>query len=173
MVTTPPDAMRRLFAADGLPNFPPRYNVAPTQDVPVVYASDGRGTAARTLGLMRRGLVPSFTKATPDGKPPRGAPLINARAETVATLPVFRDAFRQRRCLVAADGYYEWSQDVSRQGRATRATAPHLFRRKNQGFVYVRRYLGTLEAVRQPRHAAAIVLFHRHHPGQHPDGAAP
>ena len=99
MITSPPEAVRRLFRASGLPNVPPRWNVAPTDDVMVVR----NGTPGRELVTMRWGLVPWWSK---DG--PRGKPLINARAETAATAPSFRDAFRERRCLVPADGYYEW-----------------------------------------------------------------
>lgn len=87
---------------DGGPDWSPRYNIAPTQSVPVVRVSaDG----PRTCDLLRWGLVPSWAK---DPKAvPRGG-LINARAETVATQPAFRAAFKRRRCLVLADGYYEW-----------------------------------------------------------------
>lgn len=81
------------------PNLPPRYNIAPTQTVPVI-----RGSAqGRELALMRWGLLPSWAK---DIK--LGYKLINARADTVAVKPSFRDAFRRRRCLVPADGFYEW-----------------------------------------------------------------
>jgi putative SOS response-associated peptidase YedK len=78
----------------------PRWNIAPTQEAPVVrLATDGR----RQLGLLRWGLLPA---ATEPGRP--GSPAINARSETAATLPAFRDSFRARRCLVPADGFYEW-----------------------------------------------------------------
>lgn len=81
-------------------NVPVRYNVAPTQDVPVVRAVGGGG---RELATPRWGLVPPWAKEASFG-----AKLINARAETVDRLPSFRAAFRRRRCLVAADGFYEW-----------------------------------------------------------------
>lgn len=91
---------RITFNAQPL-NIPARYNVAPSQDVPVVrQEKDGGG---RELRMMRWGLVPFWAK---DIK--IGYRTINARAETVHTLPAFRAAFRQRRCLVAADGFYEW-----------------------------------------------------------------
>ena len=84
-------------------NLRPRYNIAPTQDVAVVRAeSDGGG---RSLTLMRWGLVPSWARDTGIG-----ARLINARAETVAEKPSFRDAYRRRRCLIPADGFYEWQK---------------------------------------------------------------
>lgn len=78
----------------------PRYNIAPTQPVPIVRRD---ATGRRAVALARWGLVPSWSK---DAKP--SAALINARGETVAEKPAFRSAFRKRRCLVLADGYYEW-----------------------------------------------------------------
>ena len=83
-------------------NLPPRYNVAPTQDVLVVRAPAGGG---RELVLVRWGLVPSWAKDIEVG-----ARMINARAETVAEKPSFRAAFRSRRCLIPADGFYEWQK---------------------------------------------------------------
>jgi putative SOS response-associated peptidase YedK len=80
----------------------PRYNIAPTQEAPVV-AQDSRG---RRMGLLRWGLVPSWAR-----DPNIGSRLINARSETVAEKPAFRQAFRARRCLVPADGFFEWKQE--------------------------------------------------------------
>ena len=85
----------------------PRYNIAPTQAAPVV-AEDRRG---RRAGLLTWGLVPGWRDEP-------GAGLINARAESVASRPSFREAFERRRCLVPADGFYEWSHDGERK-------APH------------------------------------------------
>jgi putative SOS response-associated peptidase YedK len=86
--------------------FEPRYNIAPTQDIVVVRADPASG--ARTAANLRWGLVPSWTKElTP------GPPMINARSETLAEKPAFRTAFRQRRCLIPADGFYEWKQSAS------------------------------------------------------------
>lgn len=88
----------------------PRYNVAPTQPAPVVVARGG----AREIELMRWGLVPPW--AGPGGK---GAPLmINARAESLEAKAVFRDALRRRRCLVPADGFFEWIRDPEAGARA-------------------------------------------------------
>jgi len=92
--------MVRLFGLETSPNLPVRYNIAPTQRAPVILAQPGGG---RRLQSMRWGLVPSWSK-----DPAAGAPLINARAETVAEKPSFRAAFQRRRCLVPADSYYEW-----------------------------------------------------------------
>jgi putative SOS response-associated peptidase YedK len=78
----------------------PRWNVAPTTDVWVVRTDDGR----RVLQLLRWGLVPSWADS-----PAVGARMINARAETVASKPSFRRAFRSRRCVIPADGFYEWA----------------------------------------------------------------
>src|ERR1700756_3571984 len=82
-------------------NLRPRFNVAPTDEMPVVRIKDGR----RELSLFKWGLVPSSSKDTKDA-----AKLINARAETVAEKPAFRSAFRHRRCLVPANGFYEWKK---------------------------------------------------------------
>lgn len=82
-------------------HFVPRYNVAPTQEVPVVAIS--KQTGQRKLGMMRWGLIPSWAK-----EPSIGNRMINARAESVGEKPAFRNAFNRRRCLVPADGFYEW-----------------------------------------------------------------
>ncbi len=108
-LTTPVDALRALFGFAGPPpNLPARYNIAPTQEAPVVRRR-GPG-AARELALLRWGLVPSWA----DG-PRTGYRMINARAETVARKPAFRAAFRRRRCLVPADGFYEWRAEGKRK----------------------------------------------------------
>jgi len=99
VITSAPAALRQLFGYLEQPNFPPRYNIAPTQPIPVVIVQNG----ARHFHLMRWGLLPSWVKDT------RGfALLINARSETVLEKPAFRHAIRRRRALVPADGYYEW-----------------------------------------------------------------
>lgn len=81
---------------------PPRFNIAPTQDVPVVRLNADR---VRRLEMMRWGLVPSWAK-----DPSMGQRMINARCETAATKPSFRSAFRRRRCLIPSDGFYEWKK---------------------------------------------------------------
>jgi putative SOS response-associated peptidase YedK len=107
---TPPTVLIKHFDLDArgdrqLPLFEARYNIAPTQDVLVVRADpvDGR----RIGSMLRWGLIPSWTKGD---KPPSGPPMINARAETLAEKPTFRTALRRRRCLIPADGFYEWQQ---------------------------------------------------------------
>ncbi len=99
VITSPPAALRQIFGYLEQPNFPPRYNVAPTQPVPVVIVENG----ARHFHLMRWGLLPAWVK-----DPRNFTLLINARSETVLTKPAFKNAIRRRRCLVPADGYYEW-----------------------------------------------------------------
>lgn len=99
----PRDAIIQLFAVKALPatNFPPRYNIAPTQDVPIVRLDrDGQ----RELIDVRWGLVPYWMKALPK------QPHINARSETVDRTPLFRGAFAARRCLVPATGFFEWER---------------------------------------------------------------
>jgi putative SOS response-associated peptidase YedK len=101
-LTTEPEALRQLFNFANRPNFAPRYNVAPTQPMPVVR----RGEAGRELAILRWGLIPSWAKDAAIG-----ARCINARADTVAEKPAFRGAFRARRCLVPADGFFEWKTE--------------------------------------------------------------
>ncbi|OAI41209.1 hypothetical protein AYO40_03625 [Planctomycetaceae bacterium SCGC AG-212-D15] len=89
------------FRLESAPELPLRYNVAPTQ--PVATVRQSAETSGRELALMRWGLIPAWAKEASVGNR-----LINARAETVADKPAFRNAFRQRRCLIIADGFYEW-----------------------------------------------------------------
>ncbi len=93
---------REIFKLLSAPAFEPRYNLAPTDDAAVVRAS---GTGGRELAPLRWGLIPSWAK-----DPAIGNRMINARAETLAEKPAFRDAYRMRRCLVPADGFYEWQK---------------------------------------------------------------
>ncbi len=88
---------------DDLPVFAPSYNVAPQSTQPVVILD--RETGKRVIRLMRWGLVPFWAKDATIGKS-----TINAKAETVATSPAFREAFQRRRCLVPADAFYEWQK---------------------------------------------------------------
>ncbi len=105
-LTSPPEAMRRAFEITGaLPNFARRYNIAPTQAAPVVRTASG--APGRELALLRWGLVPSWSKG-----PDHRYSMINARAETVRSKPAYRAAFLHRRCLVPADGFYEWRRDA-------------------------------------------------------------
>ena len=100
VITSPPAAIRALFGYAEQPNFPPRYNVAPTQPIPIVRLAEGK----RSFALMRWGLIPAWTK-----DPKTVSLIINARGESVLDKPAFRNAMRRRRCLVPADGFYEWT----------------------------------------------------------------
>lgn len=102
LLKAPADALRRAFGFVEQPNLMPRYNIAPTQDAPVI-RERREPKGERTLQMLRWGLIPWFA-ADMKG----GAKLINARGESVAIKPSFREAFRKRRCLVLADGFYEW-----------------------------------------------------------------
>jgi putative SOS response-associated peptidase YedK len=120
-LTSPADTVAELFELAEVPEIAPRYNIAPTQPVPVVFAGvpDGR----RRLAMMHWGLIPPWA---PD--PGMGARMINARAETVASKPAFRSAFRRRRCLIVADGFYEWQKLESPEGRGRPRKQPHYIR---------------------------------------------
>jgi putative SOS response-associated peptidase YedK len=97
----PGRALAELLQLPSQPALPLRYNIAPMQSVPVArLAADG----VRELVLAQWGLVPHWAK-----DPAIGNQLINARSETVAEKPSFRDAFRKRRCLIPADGFFEWA----------------------------------------------------------------
>src|SRR6188508_115128 len=99
VITSPPEALRQIFGYLEQPNFPPRYNIAPTQPVPVVILENG----GRHFRLMRWGLIPSWVK-----DPRSFTLLINARSETIREKPAFKNAIKRRRCLIPADGFYEW-----------------------------------------------------------------
>jgi putative SOS response-associated peptidase YedK len=103
-ILSAPEAVRRLFRYLEQPNFPPRYNVAPTQPVPIVRMVDGE----RHFALVRWGLIPSWVKY-----PKTFTLLINARGESVNDKPAFRAAMKRRRCLFPADGFYEWKREGS------------------------------------------------------------
>jgi putative SOS response-associated peptidase YedK len=94
-----PETLRALFRYEEQPNFPPRYNVAPTQPIAIVRLVDGK----RHFALVRWGLLPSWVK-----DPKTFSLLINARGESAAEKPAFRAAMKRRRCLIPADGFYEW-----------------------------------------------------------------
>lgn len=104
-----PDAsLAEGFGLAEVPSLAPRYNIAPSQSVAAVRIPPGGG--ARELVMMRWGLIPSWAK-----DPSIGNRMINARAETVAEKPAFRTAIRRRRCLVPADGFYEWKRTNGRK----------------------------------------------------------
>lgn len=121
MITSTFEAMAKLFEADlaELGPYVPRPNVSPTEPVPVVVSHDGD----RTVVPMRWGLLPPWYR-TPNG----GPLLINARAEGIAEKPAFREAVRERRCLVPADAFYEWQGEKG-------AKMPHVIRPRAGGLM--------------------------------------
>ena len=100
---SPSEATAALFGVDGSTAVEPRYNIAPTQFIAAIREDEDR---TRELVMLRWGLVPSWAK-----DPAIGNRMINARAETVAEKPSYRAAFRHRRCIVLADGFYEWRKE--------------------------------------------------------------
>ena len=102
-LTSTPEELARRFGLDETPSLAPRYNIAPGQPVLAVRRSDAGG--GRRATSLRWGLVPSWSQTAEIG-----AGWINARCESVAEKPAFRDAFRARRCLLPADAFYEWAQ---------------------------------------------------------------
>ncbi len=106
LITSPPEALRALFGYAEQPNFPARYNIAPTQPVPIVRRVGGH----RQLALVRWGLLPAWVK-----DPKTFTLIVNARGESVLDKPAFRAAMRRRRCLFPADGFYEWAQTGGRK----------------------------------------------------------
>ena len=105
--TALPAVIAQEFGVATPPLFTPRYNIAPSQPIAAIRIDPD--TATRTLAMLRWGLIPSWAK-----DPKIGYQCINAKAETVAEKPSFRAAFKKRRCLVIATGFYEWQV----QGRA-------------------------------------------------------
>jgi len=119
VIKSPPAAIRALFGYGEQPNFPPRYNVAPTQPIPLVRIVEGK----RTFALMRWGFIPAWVT-----DPKAFSLVINARGESVLEKPAFRNAMRRRRCLMPADGFYEW-----KAGAAGEPKRPYFVRAKSGG----------------------------------------
>jgi putative SOS response-associated peptidase YedK len=112
-LTSPPEAVRAYFRYANEAEFPPRYNIAPSQPVAIVRDTPRGG---REMALVRWGLIPSWVK-----DPRAFKMLINARSESAVDKPSFRAALRHKRCLVPADGFYEWTGSAA-------ARRPHLVR---------------------------------------------
>ena len=155
-ITSPPAALRLLFGYGEQPNFPPQLNIAPTQPVPVVIIENG----ARHFRLMRWGLWPAWVK-----DPRKFTLLINARAETVREKPAFKNAIKRRRCLIPADGYYEWHTSGQRK-------RPYFIHRRDGGPIgfaaLAETWIGpngeevdTVAIVTAPASADLAVLHHR------------
>ena len=118
-LTSSPEAVRSLFGAAEIDDFPPRYNIAPTQPV-LIARNDIRGRARAATGAL--GAHPVLDEGSDERLL---SPLINARAETAAEKPAFRGAMRHRRCLIPTTGFYEWS---GKRG----AKQPYLIRLKDR-----------------------------------------
>ena len=129
-----PDDLQELFNLSAPPPaaLAPRYNIAPTQPVAVVANGE-----TRALELFRWGLIPSWAK-----DPAIGNRMINARAETLAEKPSFRTALKKRRCLILADGFYEWRHE----GSASRKTPMYIQMKDGRPFAFA----GLWEAWKSP-----------------------
>lgn len=101
----PASVVAEAFGLLEVPSLAPRYNIAPTQPAPVVRTPDQTDPASREFVWLRWGLIPSWAS-----DPSIGNRMINARCESVAEKPAYRAPFRRRRCLIVADGFYEWQQ---------------------------------------------------------------
>jgi putative SOS response-associated peptidase YedK len=156
VITSPPAALRQLFGYPDQPNFPPRHNIAPTQPIPVVIVENG----IRHFRLMRWGLLPAWVK-----DPAKFSLLINARAETLLERPAFKNAIKRRRCLIPADGYYEWQLSGKRK-------RPHFIHRRDGAPIGLAglaetwigpngEELDTVAIVTAPASADLAVLHHR------------
>jgi putative SOS response-associated peptidase YedK len=131
------------FGLAEVPSLAPRYNIAPGQPVAVVRREPG--VPGRRLELRLWGLVASAGRARP------GAGLVNARAESVARLPAFRDAFRRRRCLVPADGFYEW------QPRGRNPKQPYHVRPASEPLFGLAGLYESCEGVDGPLHTCTVL----------------
>jgi len=116
-LSTSPETIAEIFGVQHITQFEPRYNIAPTQIVPIVRLEPK--TDERRIDLLKWGLVPSWAD-----DPSIGSRMINARSETVAEKPSFRSAFKSRRCIVPVDGFYEWRKTGG-------GKIPHLIRRES------------------------------------------
>ncbi len=116
---TPAKDVATLFELDEVPDLTPRYNIAPTQSVAAVRRQPGM--RQRELVMLHWGLIPPWAD-----DPKIGYSTINARAETVATKPTYRGPFKKRRCLIVADGFYEWQKSGSKK-------QPFLIQRRDGG----------------------------------------
>jgi putative SOS response-associated peptidase YedK len=121
-MATPGQVIAEVFGLDDVPELSPRFNIAPTQAVAAVRARAG---GRRELVALTWGLIPSWSKDRTIG-----SRMINARAETVGEKPAFRAALRARRCLVLADGFYEW------QRIGTRKQPHHIRMRDGRPFAF-------------------------------------
>jgi len=149
VIFSAPEAIRALFRYGEQPNIPPRYNIAPTQPIPIVRLVDGK----QSFALMRWGLLPSWVED------PKTFPLlINARGESVLDKPAFRNAMRRRRCLIPTDGFYEWQT-----GAASGPKQPYFVRAKrSEGGAAAARFRRLVGNLDRPQRRRARHRRHRH-----------
>lgn len=126
--TATPETIAKHFKLPDMPLFKPNYNVSPSHKVAAVRLH--QELAKREAVLFRWGLIPSWAK---DMK--IGFQCINAKAETVAEKPAFRSAFKKKRCLIVADGFYEWQKTIGRDGKE-RKQAMRICRKDGQPFAF-------------------------------------
>lgn len=120
-LATPPEALRQLVDFSNRMNFPARFNIAPSQPVTIL-----RAAPQNELALVRWGLVPPWLKVE-QVQDKSARPQINARAETIAEKPSFKNAFRRRRCLIPADAIYEWDRKIGQPYRIYRQDGQPFF----------------------------------------------
>jgi putative SOS response-associated peptidase YedK len=143
-LNAPPQDVARLFDLDAVPSLAPRFNIAPTQLV-VAVRIDGQ-SGKRAAAQLRWGLVPFWAES-----PAGGARMINARSETAATRPAFRAAFRKRRCLLPATGFYEW------QRRDGRKQPFHICRRDHAPFAFAGLWEHWAKAGQEPVESCTVL----------------
>jgi putative SOS response-associated peptidase YedK len=144
VLTSPLEAVHDLFRVPERPNLEARYNIAPTQDVWIVRRN--RDRSGRELSRVRWGLVPFWAKDLAIGNR-----MINARVEGLERKPAFREPFAKRRCLIPADGFYEWRKEGRRK-------QPHLIRLKGGGlFAFAGLWDVWRDAEAQSIHSCTIV----------------
>jgi putative SOS response-associated peptidase YedK len=141
-VTVPAEALEARFQAQASAGLvSPSYNAAPSHGLPVIL-----NTEPRVMTLSHWGFVPEWAAGKPDVKP-----LINARAETAASKPYFRDAFRSKRCLVLADGFYEWKRTGKRK------TPYRIAFKTNEPFAFAGLWSTVHDAQGRPRTTFAVL----------------
>ena len=150
-----PEETRTLFQYIEEPDFPPRAYVAPASPIAIVRAERGE----RHFALVRWGLIPAWVKEVTPGRP-----LINARGETVLEKPSFRNAMKRRRCLIPADGFYEWKGDVPGKKQPF-----HIHRPGHALFAFA----GLWEHWQGADGSELRIRRHHHHGAQRADGHDP
>ena len=148
------------FGLVACPEWSARYNIAPQSSIPVIRLKPGAGRVGQ---LVRWGLVPSWAK-----DPGIGNKLNNARSETAADKPAFRSSFRRHRCLIPANGFYEW-QAVEVEGKVRKQ--PWYIHPAEPGALFA--FAGLLAAWNSPAGRHPRLDLHPHHRAECPDGADP